>query len=154
VRISLFDREFVEQVLSTTHPVVVVNAEHPELAVDTFLPDNWRALCQAVHTLIQRGHRRILHVTYAGRSTLQRREQAYCAALADLQESGLRVPADVSVIGFDDVPLASLIVPPLTTMRIERKELGSIAVRRLIERAVEPQLTASTRLRAKPASRV
>lgn len=46
------------------------------------------------------------------------------------------------MIGFDDVPLASLIVPPLTTMRIERKELGSIAVRRLIERAVGPQLTA------------
>lgn len=80
---AIDDREFVEQVLSTTHPVVVVNAEHPELAVDTFLPDNWRALCQAVRTLIQRGHRRILHVTYAGRSTLQRREQAYCAALAD-----------------------------------------------------------------------
>jgi DNA-binding LacI/PurR family transcriptional regulator len=81
--LAIDDREFVEQVLSTTHPVVVVNAEHPELAVDTFLPDNWRALCQAVRTLIQRGHRRILHVTYAGRSTLQRREQAYCAALAD-----------------------------------------------------------------------
>jgi LacI family transcriptional regulator, purine nucleotide synthesis repressor len=81
--LAIDDREFVEQVLSTTHPVVVVNAEHPELAVDTFLPDNWRALCQAVRRLIQRRHRRILHVTYAGRSTLQRREQAYCAALAD-----------------------------------------------------------------------
>jgi LacI family transcriptional regulator len=40
---------------------------------------------------------------------------------------GLRVPEDISVIGFDDIPLASALVPPLTTIRQERNELGRCA---------------------------
>ncbi|NJO84436.1 MAG: substrate-binding domain-containing protein [Blastochloris sp.] len=62
-------------------------------------------------------------------------------ALRALQESSLRVPEDVSVIGFDDNPTAAFLIPPLTTVRVERAELGMLAVRRLVERAANPQLT-------------
>lgn len=42
-------------------------------------------------------------------------------------ERGFRVPEDISVVGFDDIPLASTLTPPLTTIRQERNELGRCA---------------------------
>jgi DNA-binding LacI/PurR family transcriptional regulator len=43
-------------------------------------------------------------------------------------EAGLRIPEDVSVIGFDDVELAALVHPPLTTIRQPKYEIGSAAI--------------------------
>jgi DNA-binding LacI/PurR family transcriptional regulator len=57
------------------------------------------------------------------------------------QDVGLRIPEDISVIGFDDVASAAFLSPPLTTIRIETKELASLAVRRLIDRALSSELT-------------
>lgn len=56
------------------------------------------------------------------------------------QDAGLRIPEDVSVIGFDDIASAAFLSPPLTTIRIETGQLASLAVRRLIDRATEPEL--------------
>ena len=44
--------------------------------------------------------------------------------LAELRRLGLRVPGDVSVMGYDDLPLAAGCEPPLTTIRQDRTELG------------------------------
>ena len=44
-----------------------------------------------------------------------------------LQELGIRVPEDISVVGIDDIPYSAITVPPLTTMRISRTSLGSAA---------------------------
>ncbi|MEP7285010.1 MAG: LacI family DNA-binding transcriptional regulator [Chloroflexota bacterium] len=57
------------------------------------------------------------------------------------QDSGLSIPQDISVIGFDDVASAAFLSPPLTTIRIETKELAALAVRRLIDRAMTADLT-------------
>lgn len=41
---------------------------------------------------------------------------------------GLNVPGDVSVVGADDIPMAALSYPPLTTVRIPREKLGTLAM--------------------------
>lgn len=53
-------------------------------------------------------------------------------ALLAMQEAGVRVPEDVALVGFDDVPIAALVRPALTTMRIEIAETGRRAVERLV----------------------
>jgi len=55
-------------------------------------------------------------------------------AIKAFQQSGLRVPEDVSIIGFDNVPLASYIDPDLTTVHVPKKYMGEMAVTRLISR--------------------
>ena len=45
-------------------------------------------------------------------------------AMQAIRERGLRVPDDVAVVGFDDVPLAAYMVPPLTTVRLPTYDLG------------------------------
>lgn len=57
------------------------------------------------------------------------------------QEAGLRIPRDMSVVGFDDIAAAAFLSPPLTTVRIKAAELAKLAVRRLIDRAETPDLT-------------
>jgi LacI family transcriptional regulator len=48
-------------------------------------------------------------------------------ALRALAEAGVRVPQDVSVVGFDDIDFARLAHPPLTTVRLSRDQLGRLA---------------------------
>jgi LacI family transcriptional regulator len=55
-------------------------------------------------------------------------------ALCAVHEAGLRVPDDISVIGYDDVPLASYTVPRLTTIAQPARQLGRLAVERLVAR--------------------
>ena len=46
------------------------------------------------------------------------------AALIQCQQLGYRIPEDISIIGFDDIPIAAYTSPPLTTIRQDRLELG------------------------------
>ena len=53
-------------------------------------------------------------------------------ALHALRRAGRRVPDDVAVIGFDDLPLCQHTQPPLTTVRQPTEEMGMIAARRML----------------------
>jgi LacI family transcriptional regulator len=55
-------------------------------------------------------------------------------ALAALRSFGLNVPRDVSVVAFDDIPLAAYVDPPLTTVRLPARELGIAAGMAILER--------------------
>jgi LacI family transcriptional regulator len=56
-----------------------------------------------------------------------------------LADRGLRVPEDVSVAGFDDIDVASYLVPPLTTVRVNAEEVGRTAGRLIFERMNDPE---------------
>jgi LacI family transcriptional regulator len=55
-------------------------------------------------------------------------------AMRALRDAGLRIPEDVSVIGFDDIILARYSEPPLTTISQPKQEAGALAVQRIVER--------------------
>jgi len=67
-------------------------------------------------------------------------------AIGALRETGRRVPSDVSVVGFDDIPLAAYFDPPLTTVRLPAFELGQAAGRALIRRIGDPAIPDRTLL--------
>lgn len=54
-------------------------------------------------------------------------------AIAELQANGLSVPGDISVIGYDDIPVAQYMTPALTTVRQPMHEVGAQAVKLLVE---------------------
>jgi LacI family transcriptional regulator len=55
-------------------------------------------------------------------------------ALAAVREAGLRVPHDISIVGFNDIPLAGLLEPALTTVRVPQLEMGQRAAELLVAR--------------------
>ena len=55
-------------------------------------------------------------------------------AMEFAREFGLRIPDDISIIGFDDIPQASLVHPKLTTVRQPLEHMGQVAVKLLLER--------------------
>ena len=72
-------------------------------------------------------------------------------AIRAIQEQGLRVPQDISVMGFDDIPGAAFHSPSLTTVRQPLSRMGEVAAQSLLERiegkkdypaeiAIEPEL--------------
>jgi LacI family transcriptional regulator len=79
----------------------------------------------------------------AGRSLLvaKERPEAVFAAndmmalgcLFAFSQAGVRVPKEIALAGFDDIPLARYVVPSLTTMRVNIAELGAHAMRMLLD---------------------
>lgn len=56
-----------------------------------------------------------------------------------LRDLNYKIPEDMSFIGFDDIELSKMSNPPLTTIRVYKEELGSIAVRQLLNTIQNPQ---------------
>ncbi len=54
-------------------------------------------------------------------------------AMKAMQEYGVRIPEEVSIIGFDDLPFCEIASPRLTSLRVPKQEMGQKAVRRIIE---------------------
>ena len=65
-------------------------------------------------------------------------DQLAVGAIRRLRNARLRVPEDVSVVGFDDAEYTAYIEPPLTTVRLDRDQLGQAAIRYLIKLIEEP----------------
>jgi len=84
-------------------------------------------------------------------------------AIRAIQEQGLRVPQDISVMGFDDIPGAAYHTPSLTTVRQPLNRMGEVAAQALLERiegkkeyppeiAIEPELVVRESTAAAPGS--
>lgn len=176
-------------------PVVVVNAEPPDLPVNVVTSDNVGGSRLATEHLLGLGHRRIAYIRGAETFTadLPRLEgfRAACrdaglsledtpelrgdgqfeggeraateligrgsdvtaiacfnditaiGAMRALRAAGKRVPADVSIIGCDDIAAASWVVPALTTVAQQKGEMGRLAVERLAAALADPDHVAA-----------
>jgi len=56
------------------------------------------------------------------------------AALKAISESGLQVPSDIAIVSFDDIPIASFVTPTLTTIKVFSEEMGTTAVKLMVDR--------------------
>jgi LacI family transcriptional regulator len=70
------------------------------------------------------------------------------------RHAGLTIPDDLSVVGFDDLPLCQWMSPPLTTVRQPLEEMGRIAARTLLQQLdgeplVSPRIELATELRGR-----
>jgi LacI family transcriptional regulator len=68
-------------------------------------------------------------------------DQMAIGAIRELQTAGLRVPADIAVVGFDDIQTGALLNVPLTTVRQPMQQLGERACARLLQRIADPSLS-------------
>lgn len=65
-------------------------------------------------------------------------DEVAIGVLRAARERGLHVPQDVSVVGLDDIELASYTSPPLTTIHVPKNDMAQVAVRTLIDRVAQP----------------
>lgn len=118
--------------------------------------EGWREVLDA-HGLRVPGHVRGDWSTasgYAAANTLLDRgdvtaifaanDQMALGALHAIRERGLRVPEDLSLVGFDDIPEAAYFFPPLTTVRQDFREVGRLALAALLRRIADPLLSQSS----------
>ena len=68
-------------------------------------------------------------------------EMAFGAMQAVREHTKLRVPEDVSVIGFDNTKWATESRPPLTTVQVPTHFMGRLAIQRIVERIRDPKTT-------------
>jgi LacI family transcriptional regulator len=55
-------------------------------------------------------------------------------AIGAIRDAGLRIPQDISVCGFDDIPVAKFLGPPLTSVHVPIHDLGAMAIKRVFDR--------------------
>lgn len=60
-------------------------------------------------------------------------------AIRAFKECGYRIPEDVSIIGFDDMPICEFLEPKLTTMTVPKRKLAELAVERLVDKIKNPK---------------
>jgi DNA-binding LacI/PurR family transcriptional regulator len=183
--------ELIRALAAGRAPLVILNGEDPSMLVDTVTGENRFGARQGTEHLLSLGHRRILHLTWKGRTTIRRRydgyadahlaaglaaspemiveaegyephqgEQAirkllsengdlrgataiFCAAdnlalgcLRALAAVGMRVPEEMSVLGFDDIVPGEFSTPPLSTVQLPTDRLGAAAISLLEQRLV------------------
>jgi LacI family transcriptional regulator len=178
--------ELVEDLQRRQVPLVVVDREVPDVAVDTVLTDHYQGGRLATQHLVDLGHRRIACIPagselspssdrvtgyqdvlrenglavdealivrgdFQYKSGFEAAQQLLALAepptavfasndlmavgcISAATQQGLRVPEDLSVVGFDDVRLASFTNPPLTTIAQPKREIGTLAVEMLLTR--------------------
>jgi DNA-binding LacI/PurR family transcriptional regulator len=95
----------------------IVDVETPDFAFETGFA--------AVTTFLSRGH--AVNALFAGSDTVA------MGAIMALKNAKLRVPEDVTVIGYNDLPIAQYFQTPLTTIRQDTQHAGSLLVEKLFQ---------------------
>ena len=77
--------------------------------------------------------RRLLELDERPDAVFSANDMMAVGAMSAIRDAGLRVPQDIALVGFDDVPITALMQPPLTTMAMPLTEFGAAAARLLEE---------------------
>jgi len=75
---------------------------------------------------------RILALKKRPTAVLTSNDLTAIGAMGAIFEAGLRIPDDISIIGFDDIQLSAFTAPPLTTVRIPHADIARTAIRALL----------------------
>lgn len=86
------------------------------------------------------GARALLSLPHPPSAIFASNDVSAFGAMEAVRDQGLRLPEDVSIIGFDDIPQAASVHPPLTTVRQPLEEMGRMATRLLLEYIQDPGL--------------
>jgi DNA-binding LacI/PurR family transcriptional regulator len=92
-------------------------------------------LIQEGNHRVDGGHdamKRILESGARPTAVLASNDLTAIGAMGAISEAGLRVPQDISVIGYDDIQLSAFTMPPLTTVSLPRAEIANAAFRALL----------------------
>ena len=115
-------------------------AEHPRATVAGCFEGRFAAISGqlAVREILTGPRRELPDAIICGN------DQTAIGTMRELQAAGIRVPADVGVVGFDDMHLSALLAPPLTTVRQPMRLMGERACSLLLERIADPALPPRT----------
>jgi DNA-binding LacI/PurR family transcriptional regulator len=80
------------------------------------------------------GMKKLLSLRKRPTAVFARNDFTAVGAMSAAKEAGLKIPQDVAIVGYDDVPLAAHTTPPLTTVRQPTREQGRIAAEALVRR--------------------
>ncbi len=72
-------------------------------------------------------------------------ETAY-RLMQDLHSRGIRVPEDVSLVGFDNYILSSIATPPITTMEVDMRGMAELAVKSILKKIANPGVVIGRRM--------
>jgi LacI family transcriptional regulator, galactose operon repressor len=95
-------------------------------------PDNFHNGSSSAEAVLERGVP--ITAIFAGSDHIA------LGAWEQLRRRGLRVPEDISLLGFDDIPDAGMTLPPLTTVHVPFLEIGRELARMAIEKASSPRV--------------
>lgn len=139
--------------LDLGHPRVAFICGHPELSSAAERLDGYRAALQHRHIAVDeslivpgdyeakggnRAARMLLDLPHPPTAIFAANDLSAIGAMEVIYERGLHVPEDISLVGFDDIPQASLVYPKLTTVRQPLIQIGKLAVRLLLEKIEDP----------------
>jgi LacI family transcriptional regulator len=92
-------------------------------------------------TNVEDGHQaaiKLLNLTPRPTAIVAINDLLAIGVLSAINESGLRVPTDISVLSYDDIPIAKFLVPPLTTVSKDKMELSQRAMSLVLARIEDP----------------
>ncbi|WP_287482925.1 LacI family DNA-binding transcriptional regulator [Caldilinea sp.] len=91
----------------------------------------------------KRAMQRLLQVTPRPDAVFAASDSMAIGAMKAIQATGLKVPDDIAVVGFDDMPAAATVDPPLTTVHHPIERIGFLAAAALIEKLETPSTHAA-----------
>ena len=87
----------------------------------------------------ERGAAKLMSLAQAPDAILCDSDRLVIGAMGWLQRKGYRIPDDIAVTGFDNIPDSEFTFPPLTTVQVHKVLLGALAAQRLAQRIEHPR---------------